>query len=53
MALPSGHFSRAAAKEEPIELMGDVKQVLPCTLDLRFTAPSKIAACSSIVNRQS
>ena len=32
MALTSRHFPSALAKEEPIELMGDVKQVLPGTL---------------------
>ena len=32
MALTTDHFQRAVAKEEPIELMGDVKQVLPGTM---------------------
>ena len=32
MALTAVHFPRAVAKEEPIELMGDVKQVLPGTM---------------------
>jgi translation initiation factor IF-1 len=32
MTLTAHHFSRAVAKEEPIELMGDVKQVLPGTM---------------------
>jgi translation initiation factor IF-1 len=32
MALTANHFSRAVAKEEPIELMGNVKQVLPGTM---------------------
>jgi translation initiation factor IF-1 len=32
MALTADHFPRAVAKEEPIELMGDVKQVLPGTM---------------------
>ena len=32
MGLTSRHFPRAVAKEERIELMGDVKQVLPGTM---------------------
>jgi translation initiation factor IF-1 len=32
MALTGDHFQRAVAKEEPIGLMGDVKQVLPGTM---------------------
>ena len=32
MTLTAHHFPRAVAKEEPIELMGDVKQVLPGTM---------------------
>ena len=32
MALTGRHFPSAVAKEEPIELMGNVKQVLPGTM---------------------
>ncbi len=32
MALTGRHLPSAVAKEEPIELMGDVKQVLPGTM---------------------
>ena len=32
MALTPNPFSRAVAKEEPIELMGDLKHVLPGTM---------------------
>ena len=32
MALTGRHFPSAVAKEEPIELMGSVKQVLPGTM---------------------
>jgi translation initiation factor IF-1 len=39
MALTASHFQRDVAKEEPIELMGDVKQVLPGTM-FRIVLPN-------------
>ncbi len=39
MAFTANHFPRTVAKEEPIELMGNVKQVLPGTR-LRVALPN-------------
>ena len=47
MALTVRLFQRSVAKEEPIELMGDVKQVLPGTM-FRVALPNSHEAPAHI-----